>query len=490
MQNQYTKAGFLVCLFLCAHSSAFALDDQWKFDETTQKLYELVLNLQLDEIQARLPDPQTAQQLYVVSLAEAMELLLEEDGEKFTEYEDRFEKRRDRKTKLNSPDDLFLQAEIALQWSFVYFKFGHEFDAALNLRESYIITSELKKRFPKYQAIHKTSAMLDVIVGSVPEKYNWVLSLLNIEGSIDNGLQQFESMRKTNSPLRLESDLLKALIYAYVLQKPDSAMLALDDVLKNHPSNRLSLFVGASLAIKNSQSEKALNLLDELEAQKEYFRIDYADYLRGDVYLNKAEYLNSITAYRSFLNHYKGQNNIKDAYYKIGLCYWLNGNVNDAKATFKLARNSGKEVTEADKYAARSLAEEELPHQALTKARYFTDGGYYKEARTILDSIMPATLPTRRDQIELYYRKARLEHKTKHFDAAKNFYQLTIELNGELSWYFAPNACLQMGYILLGEGDIATAEEYFEMALSYKKHEYKNSIDTKARSALAQLKRK
>lgn len=490
MQTHYTKAGILVCLFLCGYNPSFALDEQWKFDEATQKLYDLVLNLQLDEIQARLPEPQTTQQLYVLSLAEALELLLEEDGEKYTEYEDRFEKRRDRKTKLNSPDDLFFQAEIALQWAFVYFKFGHEFDAALNLREAYIITSELKRRFPRYQAIRKTSAMLEVIVGSVPEKYNWVLSLLNIEGSIGNGLQQFEDMTNSNSPLRLESDLLKALIYGYVLQKPDTAVIAVDEVLKNHPSNRLSLFVGASLAIKNSQSEKALNLLDALDAQKDYFRVDYADYLRGEIFLNKAEYLNSVTAYRSFINHYKGQNNIKDAYYKIGLCYWLNGNVNDAKATFKLARNSGKEVTEADKYAARSLAEEELPHQALTKARYFTDGGYYKEARVILDSISPAILPTRRDQIELYYRKARLEHKTMHYDAAKNFYQLVIKLNGELPWYFAPNACLQMAYILLQEDNVALAEEYFEMALSYKKHEYKNSIDTKARSALAQLKSK
>ena len=32
-------------------------------------------------------------------------------------------------------------------------------------------------------AINKTSGLLEVIIGSVPEKYNWVLSLLNIEGS-------------------------------------------------------------------------------------------------------------------------------------------------------------------------------------------------------------------------------------------------------------------------------------------------------------------
>jgi uncharacterized protein HemY len=70
------------------------------------------------------------------------------------------------------------------------------------------------------------------------------------------------------------------------------------------------------------------------------------------------------------------------------------------------------------------------------------------------------------------------------------YYEKTIEMNGNANWYFAPNACLQLGYLMLEENDVAAAEEYFEMALSYKKHEYKNSIDTKAKTALAQLKSK
>jgi hypothetical protein len=92
--------------------------------------------------------------------------------------------------------------------------------------------------------------------------------------------------------------------------------------------------------------------------------------------------------------------------------------------------------------------------------------------------------------VELNYRKARLSHKINHISDAKLYYEKTIELNGSANWYFAPNACLQLGYILMQENNSNAAEEYFERALSYKKHEYKNSIDTKAKSALAQLKRK
>jgi len=57
------------------------------------------------------------------------------------------------------------------------------------------------------------------------------------------------------------------------------------------------------------------------------------------------------------------------------------------------------------------------------------------------------------------------------------------------SWYFAPNSALQLGYIFRDQADAIEARQYFEKALSYKKHVYKNSIDNKARSALASLER-
>ncbi len=449
-----------------------------------------MLNLQTDEVHALIPNPQTAQEHYVTALAEALELLISEDQEKYTEYEDRFEKRLDRKTKLNSPEDIFLQAEIRMQWAFVYFKFGHEFDAALNLRQAYLTSEEIKKRFPRFQAIRKTSAVLEIIIGSVPEKYDWVLSLLNIQGSVESGLSDLDKIRSSENPLNMESDLLYALIQGFVLQQHDQSIRVMDNIIASHPKNKLGLFLGSALSIKNAQSEKALALLHRLEEQQTGLPVYYADYLKGEVYLHKAEYLNAVSAYRSFINHYKGQNHVKDAHYKIGLCYWLNGNANDAQAVFKVARNSGRETMEADRYAARSLAEAEMPHPKLTRARYFTDGGYYENAAEILDSISPSEIPTTRDQVEYYYRKARLAHKTNKLADAKALYTKTIELNGPLAWYFAPNASLQLGYISLGESDTAVAREYFQRSLSYKKHEYKNSIDAKAKSALAQLDRK
>jgi TolA-binding protein len=96
-------------------------------------------------------------------------------------------------------------------------------------------------------------------------------------------------------------------------------------------------------------------------------------------------------------------------------------------------------------------------------------------------------LPSLRDQVEYYYRRARIEHKTEQLAAAKLFYRQTIDMAGDESWYFAPNACLQLGYILEAENNKTEARSFFKKALTYKKHEYKNSIDSKAKSAIARL---
>ncbi|HZB11982.1 MAG TPA: tetratricopeptide repeat protein [Chryseolinea sp.] len=492
------KAAILACLFLFVGaipglgSAGNHFEDmpEWYFDAPTQSAYELVLNLQLEEAHQIIPEPVTAQQHYVIALAEALELLITEDGEKYTEYESRFTERLERKTSLNVPDDLFLQAEIRMQWTFIYLKFGHEFDAALNLRQAYLTIDEIRNRFPKFQSIKKTSGLLEVIIGSVPQKYNWVLSLLNMEGSTKTGLAELDYIRSSGSALAFEANLVHALIQGFLLQQPGQGVNEINTLRTKHPKNRLALFLASALSIKDNQSENALKMLDSLSQNSVGIPLYYADYLRGEIFLHKGEYLNSISSYRSFINHYNGQNGVKDGYFKIGLCYWLNGNTNDAEEIFKQAKSRGKEASEADKYAARSLADDELPHIQLTKARYATDGGYYDRAKQILELLQPKDIPTKRDQVEYAYRMARLAHKINDTQNAKTFYQKSVTLSGDEDWYYAPNACLQLGYILLNEGDTTLAKSYFTKALSYGKHEYKNSIDSKAKSGLAQIKRK
>ncbi len=472
----------MVCLFLFLPAGLFA--QVFTFDKHVLEAYERVLDLRLESARSMIPDPQTPQEIYVVSLSETLELIVTENPRNFTSYETSFEKRTSRKTRKDNADELTLQAELNLQWAYVYLKFGKELDAALRLRQAYLYTHDVRKRFPEYEPILKTAGLLNVMIGSVPDKYNWILGLLGMEGSVNTGLSQLKKLAASNHPFAFESTLWHAFTTGFMLQQPEKAILEMEYVLTLRPQNPLALFMIANFHMKNGSSEEALKYLRPELA----FTVIYTNYLRGEVFLHKADYTNAVHEYSLFLHHYRGQNYIKDAHYKIGLCYWLDGKQDEAIIAFREAESNGKEVTEADKHAAKNLASSELPSVPLTRARFFTDGGYYREAEEIFNSIDPESLRARKHQVEFFYRKARLYHKLERTGEARENYLKTIDMSADEEWYFAPNACLQLGYIAIAQGQSVEARRYFEQALSYRRHEYKNSIDSKARSALAQLK--
>lgn len=455
------------------------------------KPYGLVLNLNPEDAKTGIKKTGSPQQVYVASLADVLELLITEDEVKFTSYESEFTTRLDQLEKIKpvTADVLFTAAELRLQWAFTYLKFGHEFDAAWNIRQAYLSVQECKKKFPEFTPVKKTSGVLEVMLGSIPEKYQWVISLFGMSGSVERGLQELKQAQTENPSLAFETALLYYLTQGFILQQTSTATAGFDSLIQQHPENRLVLFLGGCVAIKNSESEKALGYFTGLKKLQEGLPLAYASYQLAEVYLHKGEYKLAVVSYKKFLNNYTGQNYVKDAYYKIGICHWLSGHAKDAEQYFKKAKTAGNESTEADKYATRSLAENNYPHVKLSRIRYATDGGYYTEAEAIAATVSDKDLPSKKEQIEFTYRKGRLYHKKGALAEAKLHYTETISASVNDAWYFAPNACLQLGYIYLDENNPEEARTYFEKALTYKKHEYKNSIDSKAKSALARIRK-
>jgi len=148
---------------------------------------------------------------------------------------------------------------------------------------------------------------------------------------------------------------------------------------------------------------------------------------------------------------------------------------------------SGKTLYDSDKYAQRIAENKEFPNKEITKIRLYTDGGYYTQAFDLLKTLTLGQFQLKRDKLEYLYRTARLNHKGGSENDAITYYQKTIELSKEETYYFAPNSCLQLGYIYQSRNENAEAKKYFTAALGYKNYEYKNSIDNKAKAALNEL---
>lgn len=476
------KASITACFFCFA---LLSIAQPVLFTSNAKRAYNLTLNLQWEDART-LINPTDPSSAYVLGLSQAIELLVNEDVSKFEAYETAFETqiKNLQSSKKLSPEQLFYETELSLYWSFVHLKFGNEFDAAFLLRKSYQLAAQGKKKYPAFVPLLKSHGLLQIILGSVPEKYAWILGIMNMEGSIRSGLEELETVTGSNTEVSLEATLLLALVQGYVLQESVEANATIAKVLERDSTQRSALFIGASLNLKNSQAENALTMLAALQESS----LPSVHYFLGEALLCKGEYEKSAQAFLKYTQLFKGSSFIKDAYFKTGLCYYLLNQKTKAANYFLLAQQKGSDKTEADKYAARTLLSTDSINAKLFKVRFFTDGGYYEKAKEIIHTITPEDLPGKKAQTEFYYRQARIAHKTNQLNAARLFYEQTIDMSAGNSWYFAPNACLQIGYIYQQQNNIPLARKNFEKALSYKKHEYKNSIDAKAKSALAQTK--
>lgn len=487
------RAGQLACFFLlCTTANSLAGDPVWKFDPNLQRAYQSVLNLETEKAKLELDrlseSTNPFHKIYVESFCETLDVLISEDVVKFEAIENKFKARfKYLESQPETAETLFLKAELNLQRGFNFLNLGQEFNAVLAIRTAYNQTEACLKKFPNFIPIKKTSGVIQVMIGSVPDKYSWFMSLLGMKGSVSTGQQQLQDLRLSNSSLSTEATILYFTIKGLINQQHEEASAGILKCLEEQPFNRLTLFLGVNMLMKNSQSEKALELINTLDKHPQGLPMFYIEYLRGEILLQKGEYDVAINAYKKFITNYKSDNFKKDSYYKIALCYWLKARPQEAHEYFEIAKKTGKDLAEPDRYANAQLKEATFPNAKLLKVRFYTDGGYYDEAQQSIKTIALADLHSEKEKAEYHYRKARLADKLGDLETAQLHYKKAVTLTGENPWYFAPNSALQLGYIARTRHDLDTARKYFEQALSYRKHEYKNSIDGKAKSALEEL---
>ena len=479
-----------LCLFFTVNFSTTA-QNIWEFDEQDHQSYQELLSLKLID-PTSFSTPNRNSTFYLSHFRNSVQLLISDNPSELVEYEKNTDKILDqfKKQKGDSPYLKFYTAEVLLQSAFVHLKLGHEFSAGWELRKAYREIRRNIKAYPDFLPQYKTIGLLHIIIGSVPDKYNWLLSLMGMEGSVSEGLTELKSLADSDNVFNMEAKLLILLMQGYILQESNEAVSGLKSLYNSNPESLLIGYLYVSVLMKSQENETALQVLESLkDLQYEgYIEFSLLKYLQAEALLQKGEYLKAIDNYHQFSEMHQGQNYLKDALYKTGLAYWLINEPDSTSKYYKIARETGETLTEVDKHANKQLESKEHPNRSIMEVRLLTDGGYYEQALDNLEKIHSSELKNKKDQVEFNYRKARIYHQTNQINAAIAFYKLTINNGEKNNWYFAPNSALQLGFIYQQEENKYLAEKYFKKALSYKGYEYKNSIDNKAKAGLSAMK--
>ncbi len=421
--------------------------------------------------------------LYYQNLADVLEVILLEEPEGYSKLKDFEDIRLNKLDNLSkeSPWKGFIKAEIQLHWAFVNFKKGNEWSAFWGLRRAYRSIKRNVDKHPDFEPNKKTLGVLNVIFGNVPGKQQWIMNLFGLRGDLFEGIKLLEEISGSYPQFKLESELMLSMVQAYLMEDFGKAITNLSDT-SMYTSTPMVSYIKALVNLKAHNAFKARVFLKESSKS-----VPFYDYLIAETYFQEGLYQEAIEYYQSFLTKFQGASYLKDTYLKLALSHGFSNQIKLYESYLLKCKTEGEEQTEIDKNAVKVLKGLENQNPSSLKIRFAIDGGYYQKADSLINTLETKTLSAY-EKLELTYRKARLNHLKGDTVNALKYYRSVIGKAEDISeTYYAPNSFLQIGYLMRSQEQFDMAKMYFERVLSFKKHPYKSSLDSKAKIALKNL---
>jgi tetratricopeptide (TPR) repeat protein len=462
-------------------------------------VYHKIMSLRLDEasaILARAEDslPANAQIAYLENYIDFLKVFISEDENIFETAEDDLPLRKEIIQNLSpeSPFRNYYLANMNLQWAFARLKFNEYFTAAIEINRAYRLIEENTQTFPAFYPNKITFGVLKIMLGLIPEKYNWILNLVSMEGSVEEGtklLYQVLEKSKSNSDyphLREESLFYLGFIELSINPDKNKSLLLLEEMLPLAQDSPLFSYLCINILSKTGQNDSAFRMFDTMPVGDGYFPFYYLDYLHAELYLKSLQTNKAAKYYSKFLKNFKGKNYIKDAWRKTAWTYLLEGKTEGYKHILSNVATHGNTDIGVDKNALSEYKSGAIPNIGLLKGRLLFDGHYYSRADSILNGTDKSKLNFQQ-QIEITYRFARIKHATDSIAQAKVLYKKVVMQSVLTTNYFPANSALKLGEIYESEDSNGMAFYYYQKCRQMEFDQFENSIKAKAKEGMRRV---
>jgi tetratricopeptide (TPR) repeat protein len=371
-----------------------------------------------------------------------------------------------------------LEAEMKIHLGLARIKLGKDLPAAWQLRSAFLQLKTLLTSYPDFLPARKSMGLLQVALAATPVQYHWVLKLMGIYSTTAEGLQNLE-LAKKDVVFGTEASMIEAMVTAFLLDQPQHGIR----LLREQENDILGSYLRFHLLLKAQKGELAIQQFRSVDLSQ---YPPQAYYFYGLALLQKGLYPEAEVQFKKFIDSCNCINLVKSAYFRLHQIYRLQGDQNKAEQFRIMATEKGFTIAEADKNADKEIRQEPGDDRLLI-ARLAFDGGFSERAFQALEQINPAGLKTQSEKTEYFYRYARVYHHKGASEKALEYYERAIASGINQQGYMVANSALKLGDLWREKGNRTKSKEMYELALSVKKHEYKNSIDSKAKVGLGLL---
>ncbi len=490
---------YLLILCLMIGITANAQEKVYEFNATCQQAYKEISQLKIANgktliAKAKAQNANNLIPVYLESYVDFIELFFNEDASEYKTRKKNIDARIDALKDGNdaSPFYKFCLSNAYLHKALIEIKFSENTSAAFNARRAYILIKDNKKLYNSFAPNDMLLGSLQTMMGTVPKGYKWIAAIFGMKGSVTEGMKTLTNCLNSSDPwakfFMPETQLLYCYLNYYINNKKDETVQHIINSKLDVVNNHLFAYMASQLAINNKQTELGKNIILNRNKSADYLQIQLWDMQMGFVKLHKLELAESIQYFEKFVTSFKGNFYVKDVYQKLSWAYFLQGNMDASKKARANILTKGNANTEADKQALKEAKEGKWWNAVLLKSRLLNDGGYNNEALKNLQGKTLESFTSIEEKLEFVYRLGRINDDLHKDDEAIKYYTQAIEIGKERTEYYAARAALQIAMIYEKKGNKQQAINYYQQCIDMDDHDYKNSLDQKAKSGIARLK--
>lgn len=470
----------------------------FEYSPLVTEAYEKIISLRLDEGRLLIDsiksvEPNNLSVYHIENYIDFLTIFINEDIEEFERLEGNKNIRlqKIRQGPQDSPFFLFSQAEIQLQWAISRLKFEEYFQAFTEVNRAYKQLEKNLDQFPSFKGSLKSLGIIHAIVGTIPDNYKWGLKLIGrLDGTIAQGKLELEEAiaysKATDFIFTQETVVSYAFLLLHLDNKSDLAWKTISEANLDIANNPLACFAIANIAMRVGRSKEALIVLEQKPSGEGYLPFYYLDLLQGYAMLYALD-PNADIYIEHYLNNYRGVNLIKDAYQKLAWHFLVHGNEIAYKNNMRLCQVRGYTLIDSDKSAMKEAGKNIIPNPTLLSARLLFDGGYYDEAKSMLEATPVDEYNIEKDRLEYAYRLGRINHALKNIPEAINNYNYSIAFGINAPYFYACNAALQCGLIYEKLENYKEAQRYFDLCIKMDPEDYRTSLHQKAKAGLNRI---
>jgi tetratricopeptide (TPR) repeat protein len=365
--------------------------------------------------------------------------------------------------------------------------------AASNGNDGYRILSDIIQKKPDFYDAYMGLGLYKIAIGFVPEKFQWLLSIIGFDGNIRNGLDYLKTSMEKGRFTRTESKVYYSI--SSITEKEDENNLSVGfakQLVDEYPESPIFRFVYSAMLQERGRIEESITEankgleLNTRSLQTEMKKGGYA--LLGNAYFKNNDFQNAIKNLEEHMKYVNNEDRYNVSCYSLGTCYEMAGNRSKAIESYSKARDKFIEERdgEAEKLFYRLCRERiQKPLRDVDSLIILgwndRESGKVDESAAIFEKLLSSQyiskFVTDDDKAILYSNAGHTFLMRRDLPKATEYFNKAISLKPQIELWHIPHSYFELGKIYYRKGDNQKAEEYFEKIYDYSEYDFKNFLE-------------